>query len=200
MRIVPSTCLTATLLPTTHAPPDPPLICETETAMTWNNVIIALRNLRKHKVFALMNIIGLAIGLVVFVFGNLLVNYEANHDANFANANRIYSVGSIAAPELDVGVDRINSTFMAVGPVLGTTLSDIEYVSRSMAEEYLITRNGDGFYQQIRFVDAAFFEMFDFEFLAGDPKAMDSPSAVLMTESSAIRYFGRANEIGRAHV
>ncbi|MEM6808137.1 MAG: FtsX-like permease family protein [Pseudomonadota bacterium] len=164
--------------------------------MTWNNVIIALRNLRKHKVFALMNIIGLAIGLVVFVFGNLLVNYEANHDANFANANRIYSVGSIAAPELDVGVDRINSTFMAVGPVLGTTLSDIEHVSRSMAEEYLITRNGDGFYQQIRFVDAAFFEMFDFEFLAGDPKAMDSPSAVLMTESSAIRYFGRANVLG----
>ena len=61
--------------------------------MFWNNVKIAIRNLRKHKGFAAINIIGLAIGLVVFVFGGLLVEYEQTHDVFFENSDRtIFSI------------------------------------------------------------------------------------------------------------
>ena len=97
--------------------------------MFWNNVIIALRNLRKHKVFAIMNVLGLAIGLVIFVFGNLLVRYESNHDANFANADRVYTIGSIAAPGVDFGVSRLNSTYMAMGPIIEAEVADTEHVA-----------------------------------------------------------------------
>ena len=74
--------------------------------MFWNNVKLAIRNLRKHKGFATINIVGLAIGLVVFVFGGLLVEYERTHDTFFENSDRTYTIGVIAEPdsELPVGV------------------------------------------------------------------------------------------------
>jgi putative ABC transport system permease protein len=62
--------------------------------MFWNNVKIAIRNLRKNKLFALINILGLALGMTIFVFGNLLVRYEQTHDAFFANADRICGAGA----------------------------------------------------------------------------------------------------------
>jgi putative ABC transport system permease protein len=86
--------------------------------MFLNNVRIALRNLRKNKVFALVNILGLALGLTIYVFGGLLVKYERTHDMFFENASRTYTIGSIAAPDLDVGIDQMNATFTTVGPII----------------------------------------------------------------------------------
>jgi len=86
--------------------------------MFWNNVKIALRNLRKNKLFAAINISGLAIGLTIYVFGGLLINYESTHDLFFENTPRIYTIGSTAAPGLNVGVDKMNSTFTAVAPII----------------------------------------------------------------------------------
>ena len=54
--------------------------------MFKNYVLTALRNLKKNKLFALINIGGLAIGLAVFVFANLLANYEEDHDRFFENS------------------------------------------------------------------------------------------------------------------
>ena len=70
--------------------------------MFWNNVTIALRNLRKHKLFAFINIVGLALGMTIYVLGGLIAKYESTHDTFFANADRIYSIGSYAAPGLNV--------------------------------------------------------------------------------------------------
>ena len=78
--------------------------------MFWNNVKVALRNLRKNKLFAAVNILGLAIGLTIYVFGGLLVSYERNHDTFFENASRIFTIGSTAAPGLNVGIDDFIST------------------------------------------------------------------------------------------
>jgi len=107
--------------------------------MLWNNIIVALRNLRKNKAFAAINISGLALGLTIYVFGGLLVEYENTHDQSFANVDRIYTIGATAAPELNVGVDKFNSTFMAVGPIIKTELQDVEAVARTRNQEYLLT-------------------------------------------------------------
>ena len=97
--------------------------------MFWNHVKVALRNLRKNKLFATINILGLAIGLTVYVFGGLLVTYERTHDMFFENAERIYTIGSTAAPGLNVGIDKLNATYSAVGPIIETELrEDVEAV------------------------------------------------------------------------
>ncbi len=164
--------------------------------MFWNNVKIALRNLRKNKVFAAINIIGLAIGLTVYVFGGLLVKYERTHDLFFDNASRTYTIGSTAAPGLNVGVDKMNATFTAVGPIIEAELQDVEAVARTVAREFLLTMGAERFYQIVRFSDPALLDIFDFNYLAGDESALDDPSGLLITESTAIKYFGKTDVMG----
>ena len=102
--------------------------------MFWNNIIVALRNLRKHKLFALMNITGRAIGLVIFVFGGLLVSYEREHDSFFANVDRTYTIGATAGPGLNVGIDKLNTIYSGVGPIIKAELTDVDLVARTIDE------------------------------------------------------------------
>ena len=165
--------------------------------MFWNNVTVALRNLRKNKLFATINILGLAIGLTIYVFGGLLVKYERTHDMFFENAERIYTIGSTAAPGLNVGVDRMSSTFSAVGPIIETELrEDVEAVARTIASEYLISVGPESFYEGILFTDPTLLDIFDFEYLHGDASALQDPSGLVITESVAQKYFGRTDVVG----
>ncbi|RZV39436.1 MAG: ABC transporter permease [Chromatiales bacterium] len=164
--------------------------------MFWNNVKIALRNLRKNKVFALVNILGLALGLTIYVFGGLLVKYESTHDMFFKNAANIYTIGSIAAPDLNVGVDKFNATFTTVGPIIEAELQDVELTARTVNSEYLLAVGDRSFYEGISFADAALLEIFDFEYIRGDATALQDPSGLVLTESSAIKYFGNTDVMG----
>jgi putative ABC transport system permease protein len=164
--------------------------------MFWNNVKIALRNLRKNKVFALVNILGLALGLAIYVFGGLLVKYESTHDMFFKNAENIYTIGSIAAPDLNVGIDKFNATFTTVGPIIEAELQDVQLVARTVRSEYLLSVGDKSFYEGLRFADASLLEIFDFDYIHGDSAALQDPSGLLLTESSAIKYFGRTDVMG----
>ena len=164
--------------------------------MFWNNVKIALRNLRKHKGFAAINITGLAIGLTVYVFGGLIVDYERTHDMFYKNAKRIYTIGATAAPELNVGIEYFNAVQSAVGPAIEANIAEAEAVARTITSEYLINMGADRFYQVISFADPALLEIFDFEYLHGDSSALDDPSSLLITESVAIKYFGKTDAVG----
>jgi putative ABC transport system permease protein len=164
--------------------------------MFWNNVKIALRNLGKHKGFAAINITGLAIGLTVYVFGGLIVEYERTHDQFYKNADRIYTIGATAAPELNVGVSKFNAVQSKVGPSIEANIPDVEAVARTIISEYLIGIGSDRFYEPIRFADPALLEIFDFDYLQGDSSALDDPTALIVSESSAIKYFGKTDVVG----
>jgi putative ABC transport system permease protein len=164
--------------------------------MLWNNIMIALRNLRKNKAFAAINISGLALGLTIYIFGGLLVEYENTHDQSYANVNRIYTIGSTANPELNVGVDKFNSTFMAVAPIIKAELSDIDAVARTRNREYLLTSGAESYYEGLRFADPELLTIFDFNYIHGDSSALDDPSGLLITETIAIKYFGNTDAIG----
>jgi putative ABC transport system permease protein len=113
--------------------------------MFWNNVKIAIRNLRKYRLYAAINIGGLALGLTIYVFGGLLVSYESTHDQFFKNSERIYTVGSIAAPELNVGVDFLDAAYTAIAPIIKTELSDVEAVARTWGQQFLVTMGSESF-------------------------------------------------------
>jgi len=164
--------------------------------MLWNYVVIALRNLRKYKLFAAINILGLALGMTIYLFGSLLVDYEQSHDTFYANSDRIYTIGAYAAPELDVGIDQMNSTFSAVGPIVESELGDVEAVARTIGLEYLVRIGAEDFYQSTWFADANLLRIFDFDYIQGDETALDSPTGIVITESTAIKYFGTTDAIG----
>jgi len=164
--------------------------------MFWNYVKIALRNLRKNKSFAAINITGLAIGMTIYVFGGLIVNYERTHDVFFDNYDRTYTIGATASPELNVGVTEFNSVQSAVAPLIETEITDVEAVARTILREFLVTMGPDSFYEQIRFADPAFLTIFDFNYIHGDSGVLDDPSALLVSETMAIKYFGKTDVVG----
>ncbi len=164
--------------------------------MFWNNVKIAIRNLRKHKGFAAINIIGLAIGLVIFVFGGLLVKYEETHDVFFEKSARTYTVGVIAQPNTELPVDVMNAVQSAAGPIIQAEFPDIEAVARTIFWEYLVTTGADSFYDELMFADKELLQIFDFEYVHGGQDALSNPTGLLVTESAAIKYFGRTDVVG----
>ena len=164
--------------------------------MIWNNIKIALRNVRKNKLFALINIAGLALGLTIYVFGGLLIDYERNHDAFFENSERVYTVASRASEDMDIGIDMLNAAYSAVGPIIEAELPDVDAVARTIGTEYLISNGTESFYQGIRFADSSFLEIFDLSFVHGDGSALADPSAILISESMAVKLFGSTDVLG----
>ena len=82
--------------------------------MFKNYVTIAIRNILKNRLYALINIVGLAIGLTVYVFGSVLVDYERNHDRNFANTDRIYTVNSVFSPAANIGIKKADANYQII--------------------------------------------------------------------------------------
>lgn len=165
--------------------------------MFWNNVIIAVRNLRKNRVFSTINIVGLALGMTLYVLAGLIADYENSHDAFYANSSRTYTVGVYPSPALNVGIDKINTVQSALGPIVEQELTDVEAVARTIRHEFLVSQQDTGFYETIMFSDPALLRIFDFKYIAGDARALDIPTNLLVTESQAIKYFGDTDVIGK---
>jgi putative ABC transport system permease protein len=164
--------------------------------MFWNNVKIAIRNLRKNKLFAAINIIGLALGMTIYVLAGLIARYEGSHDDFFANSDRTYVIGINPAPGLNVGFDKILGVQTGLGPLIEAELTDVDAMARTVRNEYLVSHDDKGFYESVHFTDPALLEIFDFQYIAGDNKALDVPTNLLVTESQAIKYFGNVDVIG----
>jgi putative ABC transport system permease protein len=165
--------------------------------MFWNNVKISLRNLKKNKLFALINIIGLALGLTIYVFAGLLADYERSHDLFFKNASRIYTVGTVVNPEAGLGINEIDSAHTALGPIIDAEFEAVEMTARSLRREYLVTMGEDSFYQPVRFVDSTLLDMFDFSYVSGDSSALEDPAGLVISESIARKYFGDQDPMGK---
>ncbi len=72
--------------------------------MIRNYFLIAWRQIAKNKIYAAINILGLVVGLSVYVFGSLLVDYEESHDTFYQNSDRIFFAGTIFSATADIGV------------------------------------------------------------------------------------------------
>lgn len=165
--------------------------------MFKNYIVSALRNFWKNKLYSFINIGGLAIGLTVFVFANLYANYESTHDVFFENSERIYSIKSNINPAANLGVVSINSVFTAVAPLIRQDLPEIEKVARLGWTELIINRGDTKFYQSVHMVEPDFLDIFQFDYIQGNAsQALRDNNSVVLTESTAIKYFGRSNVLG----
>ena len=163
--------------------------------MIRNYIIIALRNLIKNRLYAIINVVGLSIGLIVYVFGSVLVDYEHTHDQSFTAAERIYTLSSIRPDRYSL--KSHDAVYSAFGPIVEASIDDVEAVSRTVNREFLISIGDDDYYQDIRFVDPAFTSIFNLNYISGGPDVLNQPTAILITESLARRYFGERNPVGK---
>ncbi|MFT5805165.1 MAG: putative ABC transport system permease protein, partial [Candidatus Paceibacteria bacterium] len=107
--------------------------------MLRNYLLTAWRNIIKNRVYTLINILCLVVGLTVFVFGSMLIDYERHYDSFFANADRIMTVGTVFTPEANIGVKEFDGTYSAVQPLIKAQVPGVTLSARTFVREFLVT-------------------------------------------------------------
>lgn len=162
-----------------------------------NYMTSALRNIARNKLYAIINIVGLTMGITVYLFANILVDYEYSHDTFYQNSDRIYTVGLNIRPEANAGITEMNAVPSAVLPHIKTELPELKTTARTYIKEFLISVSGENYYQKLRFADPELLSIFNFDYVYGDSTALSNPAGMLITESTAKRLFADDNPIGK---
>ena len=164
--------------------------------MISNYLKLALRNLAKYRLYAFINITGLALGLTIYIFGSILVTYENNHDHMFSQREHIFTVGSVFSPNAGTGILEYPNVRMAYGPLFATEIEEAPNVVRVLNRVHLLTIENNNYYQNIRFAETGFTDMFDFIYIHGDKRAIDNPKGLILTASTAKKLFNRIDVVG----
>ncbi|HCW08674.1 MAG TPA: ABC transporter permease [Cytophagales bacterium] len=158
--------------------------------MLKNLLKIAFRNLIKDKGYTTINIAGLTIGITCSLFLLMYILDELGFDKYHVNANNIYRIVSNIKEPDNAFTWAVVQKPMAVE--LRDNYPEVKNTVRFEGMNRTLFKNGDKqFYEEDFFlVDSTVFDMFTYEFLAGDPNtALDQPFSMVITEAIAKKYF-----------
>jgi len=166
--------------------------------MIINYLKISIRKLQREKLYALINISGLAIAVACCVILGLYLRSELTYDRYQKNHDRIFRL------EREFNVNGKISRYAIASPVMGPMLKEDyleiqDYVRLRPNLQSILIRHGDDAYYWDRTytADDNVFEFFTHDIIYGDPKtALVDPNSVAVSETFARTYFGDANPIG----
>ncbi|MEP6948474.1 MAG: ABC transporter permease [Ginsengibacter sp.] len=158
--------------------------------MLKNFFKVAFRNLLWNKVFSIINISGLAIGMASSILIFLWIQNEVSYDRFHKNGERLYEVWSNDV--IDNTVRSLVNTPEIMAPVLKTEVPEIEQVSRISEDPNSLLAVGDQTLNaKGNIVDSDFLGMFSFPLIKGNIQtALSDPYSILLTEALAKKIFG----------
>lgn len=175
--------------------------------MIRNLLITALRNLKKNKFFSALNILGLGIGMAVFLLIAQYVHFERSYENFIPAEENIYRVklDAYAGNEL---IMSSAENYPGVGPALKTELPEVMSYARLYNMGYknnVIITNENAkpdpiAFRQRRFLyaDSTFLPMMGYEMLRGDAKmALAEPFTAVISDRYAKMYFDKEDPLGK---
>jgi putative ABC transport system permease protein len=164
--------------------------------MFKNYLKVSFRNIFRHKVHSLINIVGLAIGMAACLLLSLWLLDELSYDRFHENADRIYRV--VYEYQENGRIKRIASTPAPLGPALVNEFPGIQKVVRFGENGFLVRYQDRMFHESVFWADPNIFEVFTFPLLAGNPKtALKEPYSILISEEMRDKYFGNNDPLGK---
>ncbi len=166
--------------------------------MFKNYLKVAFRSLNKNRIYALINILGLALGLTVTILVFMFVKDEMSYEKHWSGYERVYRTG-IKANMMGQKIDApVSPSPMA--NAFRTEFTDVETATRInvVNQEIMMRQEQTKVYiQHGVYADSTFFKVFDYEFVHGDAKtALNEENAIVLTEESARKLFGDKNAFG----
>ncbi|MDB5137278.1 MAG: FtsX-like permease family protein [Mucilaginibacter sp.] len=170
--------------------------------MIKNYIKIAWRNLIRQRLFSLINISGLAIGLAVCMLIMLYVAHEHSYDRFHKNANRIFALND----RLKMGGQEINMEYTSFvsGPLIKQGEPHVaDYVRtrkvfRPVIVENAAIKNARFSEEKMFYADANFFNVFSFKLLSGSRSTvLNRPFSVVISQDIAKKYFGTQDAVGK---
>lgn len=165
--------------------------------MLKNYFKIAWRNIRKNKLYSVINIIGLTTGFVSCLLIGLFVWNELTYDNFHKNGDRIAKV--YMEYQFSGTLNKTDVTGTKVGPQFQRTFPQVETYVRTMKYTHSISNGMKSFEEnRVLYADADFFKLFSFPLLMGNSEtALDAPRKMVLTPKAAEKYFGTENPIGK---
>ena len=170
------------------------------TIMLTNYLKIALRNLRKHKGYSFINLLGLTVGMACCLLIYLVVQHELSYDRYHDKADQIHRlIVDWTSPTWDF---KNALTSAPMGPRLIEDFPEVLDVVRfmpSMEEKVLVHYEDRRFYStRFMYADASVFNIFSFGLYRGNPEtALAEPNTIVVTETMAAKYFGKDDPMGK---
>ncbi|KPK85050.1 MAG: hypothetical protein AMS27_08420 [Bacteroides sp. SM23_62_1] len=167
--------------------------------MIKNYFLTAIRNILRYKGFALINILGLSIGIAATLFILLWVQDELSFDKFHQYADRLYQVEEDQYYSGEIY--HVTVTPYPSGPVWKEEIPEIENASRYQWSYGMLFSYGEkAFYEDnCVAVDSTFFSMFSFPVMKGNPdELLREPYTAVLTEETAEKYFGNEDPIGKS--
>jgi putative ABC transport system permease protein len=169
--------------------------------MIKNYFKIAFRNFKKHKVYSLINIAGLAIGMACCLLILIYVSHETGYDKYHQDGDRVYRIAQ------DIRTDTANRVFAPISPMVCPTLKSdfpqVEQAARVLTAANRLVRRGDVFFYEDLFMwaDQELFDVLTIPFIKGyQEEALTRPQTVVLSETMASKYFGHADPLGKTLV
>ena len=170
-----------------------------QVLMFRNHVKIALRSLKRHKVYTSLNVAGLAFGLTCFLLIGLYLFDELTFDQQHSRQARIYRAiqhKKMPADEVTVAASSYNISEQAPRQI-----SEVENTARLVRlgrANITNPANKHAFQETVTLGNKGLLAVFDFETLDGNGKAaLDEPNSVVMTEEFAQRLFQTSDVVGK---
>jgi putative ABC transport system permease protein len=166
--------------------------------MLRNFFIIALRYMFRHRAYVFINIFGFAVGLACSILITLFILHELSYDRFYDKKDRIYRVyidGKIGQQEMKVAYTPAPLARSFVNEIPGIE----DAIRMENWGETVIKYNDKSFIEDgFALADSSFFMIFSLPLLQGDPKTvLARKHALVMTESTAHKYFGSENAVGK---
>jgi putative ABC transport system permease protein len=160
--------------------------------------VTTFRYLTRDKIFSLINVLGLAIGLTAVLYISYYVSYQATYDNFHKNGENIYRF-SMESYQNGVSDGESYELVPPIGPALKDNIPEVEEYTRLARVKSPLSYNNKTFQtDRIFFADTAFFKVFTYPLLKGDPSiALTVPYTVVLTEELAEKMFGTEDPIGK---
>ncbi|MEP2669884.1 MAG: ABC transporter permease [Cyclobacteriaceae bacterium] len=158
---------------------------------------LALRNIIKHKLFSLINIAGLSLGLTAAIILFLFAKYQLTYDQYHTHADDLYIVYKER-----ITPTGVQPTYDTWHPLLGQLMTDFPEIksgTRINESGVMVEANGNRFNESCYYVDPDYFKVFDFPLALGDNNnPLPDNNAVIISKELAKKYFGDDNPIGKS--
>ena len=159
------------------------------------------RQLLNAKNYSVINIFGLGVGIAACLIILLYINEEWSYDSFHEDADTIYRFTTIETEDEGV-VRHLANAYPPLAPLLASVFPEMERVCRYFPKNLSVKNPENNLLNQesnFFFADSVFFEMFTFQFEQGAPEtALVQPNSVVLTRSTARRYFNDENPVGKS--
>ncbi len=164
--------------------------------MFENYLKVAFRNLIRNKLYSVISVIGLSVGIACCTLIFLYVQQELSFDRFHVNADNLYRM-----VRYEVGTDELANGTASMSALLNAelkeTFPEVVGATRVSGSQQLVQHGDQSFSEAVVFVDPDFFQMFSFPLIQGDiGSVLDDLNSTVLTPEMARKYFGDEDPIG----